>query len=418
MTTARFDRFEPIIRKSGASAVRHPDTLLARELAYEVFYIPFEHVNRRARLVIVGITPGMNQLEMAYAEAQRLLHLGVSHAVILEAVKTLAAFGGEAMRPNLLRMLRHFNFAKMLEIRDEADLWDGASAMLHSTSVVPHAAFKNGKMFSGSFDEIIKVPALRERFENDFVPSVSELADDALYVALGKTPYDALKHCVGLGVIRENQLLGALAHPSRSGGSQVAVYLGEKTLADLDPADPVRRRVEWLTGAYARMRSSTAGRNGANPMPALPPVVYGSMPTSPGPSAKLPMAKIQGTVPIAASTSHPGGPGRLIGEVTINEANLRYNHFYLRPLIDQFPDDVIGGSNKMAEAPNMVLIDWGGPEPVRTDIDGKDKKFFRARGWIGAFYKLNHAEPGDRVVIHETAPYRYRVSLETSDGRR
>lgn len=299
MTAARFDHFEPIIRRSGASAVRHPDTLLAKESTYEVFYIPFEHVNGLARLVIVGITPGMNQLEMSYAEAQRLLHLGRSHAEILEAVKALAAFGGEAMRPNLLRMLRHFNFAKMLEISDEADLWDGASALLHSTSVVPHAAFKNGKMFSGSFDEIIKVRALRERFENDFVPTLSGLADDALYVALGKTPYEALKHCAGLGVIKEDQLLGALAHPSRSGGSQVAVYLGEKTLADLDPADPVRGRVEWLTGAYAGMKSALVGRNGANPKPALSPLAVASKAVSPTPNANPPIGKTTRTVAVA-----------------------------------------------------------------------------------------------------------------------
>jgi hypothetical protein len=299
VTSASFDHFEPIIRKSGASAVRHPDTLIAKESTYEVFYIPFEHVNRRARLVIVGITPGMNQLEMAYAEAQRLLHLGVIHAEILEAVKALAAFGGEAMRPNLLRMLRHFNFAKMLEISDEADLWDGASALLHSTSVVPHAAFKNGKMFSGSFEEITKVRALRERFENDFVPTLSELADDAVYVALGKTPYDALRHCVGLGVIRQDQLLGALAHPSRSGGSQVAVYLGEKALADLDPADPVRGRVEWLTGAYASMKSAIVRRNGANPKPALSPSTVASKAVSPTPFVNPPIGTTTRTVAVA-----------------------------------------------------------------------------------------------------------------------
>ncbi len=146
--------------------------------------------------------------------------------------------------------------------------------------------------------------------------------------------------------------------------------------------------------------------------------MHGSTPTSSGPSTKRPAGKAREAGSVGASISYPAGPGRLIGEVTITEANLRHNHFYLRPLIDQFPDDVIGGSNKMAEAPNMVLIDWGGTEPVRTDIDGKDKKFFRARGWIGAFYKLNKAAAGDRVVIYETAPYRYRVSLETSDGKR
>ena len=300
MKTAHFDDFAQILRENGAATIRHPDTLLVKEPPYEIFYIPFEHVNRGARLVIVGITPGMNQLEMAYAETQRLLNLGTSTTEVLEAVKTLAAFGGEAMRPNLLRMLRHFNFAKILGIRDEADLWDGAAALLHSTSVVPHAAFKNSKMFSGSFDEIIKVDALRQWFESDFVASLSALATDALYVALGKTPYDALKHCVGLGVIKENQLLGAMAHPSRRGGSQVAVYLGEKTFDDLDPADPVRGRVEWLNGAYAGMRSATARLIGANSITASPPLLPPSKPVAPTAKAKPPRIKAPERAPVAA----------------------------------------------------------------------------------------------------------------------
>jgi hypothetical protein len=299
VTAPRFDDFEPILRKLGASAVRHPDTLLAKESPYEVFYIPFEHVNRRARLVIVGITPGMKQLEMAYAEAQRLLNLGASQADILQVVKAHAAFGGEAMRPNLLRMLRHLNFAKMLAINDEADLWDNASELLHSTSVVPHAAFKNGKMFGGSFNEIIRIGTLREQFEKDFVSTLSELARDVLYVALGKTPYDALNYCVGRGIIDQNQLLGALAHPSRSGGSQVAVYLGEKTLADLDPADPVRGRFEWLTGAYAGMRSAIAARLRAGPIPDIPSNVAASTSISPTADAAPTVRNKTRTAPVA-----------------------------------------------------------------------------------------------------------------------
>jgi hypothetical protein len=281
LTATRFDNFEPILRQCGASAVRHPDTLIAKESQYEVFYIPFEHINRNARLVIVGITPGTTQLEMAYTEAQRLLALGVGQEDILATVKAHAAFGGEAMRPNLLRMLRHFDFARLFGIKDEADLWDGAAALLHSTSVIPHAAFKKGRMFSGSFDEVINARPLRESFENDFVASLSELTGDALYVGLGKTPYEALKHCVRLGVIKPSQLLGALAHPSRSGGSQVAVYLGEKSSADLDTFDPVRRRVEWLTSAYAGMRSAMAGRNGLKPMPAVRPLTAATKSANP-----------------------------------------------------------------------------------------------------------------------------------------
>jgi hypothetical protein len=244
--------------------------------------MPFEHVNREARLVIVGITPGVNQLELAYAESQRLLRLGKGEREILETVKNIAAFGGNAMRPNLLHMLRHFDFAAVLGIDDESKLWGTAAKLLHATSVVPHAAFKNGKMFSGSFDEIFRVTALRKSFEADFVASLSKLPSDTWYVALGKTPFDALVHCVELGIIKDRQLLGALAHPSRSSGSQVAVYLGEKSPDDLHPADPVRGRAVWLRDAYARMRSATDRIRGAGaatssrsatPPPARPALV-------------------------------------------------------------------------------------------------------------------------------------------------
>lgn len=85
--------------------------------------------------------------------------------------------------------------------------------------------------------------------------------------------------------------------------------------------------------------------------------------------------------------------------IEITEANLKHNHFYLRPHVHKFPDDVIGGSNKSKLARRVLKLDWGGPAPAETDIDGEDKKFFRARGWVGAFFKLNGAQPGDFVVV-------------------
>jgi hypothetical protein len=115
--------------------------------------------------------------------------------------------------------------------------------------------------------------------------------------------------------------------------------------------------------------------------------------------------------PARSGSGSPPVGGQWIGEIEINEANLRNNHFYLRPLVHSFPDDVIGGSNRSEAAQNSVSLDWGGPTETQTDIDGRDKKFFRARGWVGAFYKLHGAEPGDRVTIEQTAPYRYAVRL-------
>ena len=126
----------------------------------------------------------------------------------------------------------------------------------------------------------------------------------------------------------------------------------------------------------------------------------------------VPPARSRGATlpPVTARSTRPVSAIR----IEIREANLRHNHFYLRDHVHKFPDDVIGGSNRAKAAAREVILDWGGPEPARTDIDGEDKKFFRARGWIGAFYKLNDAQPGDFIVIEPVEPYRYRVSLAKS----
>ena len=114
--------------------------------------------------------------------------------------------------------------------------------------------------------------------------------------------------------------------------------------------------------------------------------------------------------PAAVTVASRTETGRLIGEVEITEGNIANNHIYLRSFFDRFPADAIGGSNKAMRAKRDLTIEWGGAEPVQTDLDGQ-KRFFRARGWIGAFYQLHRAKAGDRVVVEEIAPYRYRVSL-------
>ena len=105
-----------------------------------------------------------------------------------------------------------------------------------------------------------------------------------------------------------------------------------------------------------------------------------------------------------------GGVARIIGEIVVTEGNITHNHMYLRSIFDKFPANAVGGSNKASAAKQDLTVDWGGPEPVITDLDGQ-KKFFRARGWVGAFYKLNRARAGDKVRIEEIAPYRFRVSV-------
>lgn len=232
--------------------------LIGSEGRRHLYYIPFEFVNQDARLVMVGITPGNNQLSMAYKTARPLIARGVGEQEVLRTVKKEASFGGEGVRPNLLRMMKHFGFAKLLGVHSEESLWGENAGLMHTTSVVPHAAFLGDKMFAGSFEDVLGSKLFRTCFENHFVESIKTINSNAYYVGLGKTPAAALDWCVSKGVLKPKQVLGAFAHPSRSGGSTVDYYLQLKRRENMKPNDPVLKggRTEWLDAAYAGMKEA------------------------------------------------------------------------------------------------------------------------------------------------------------------
>jgi hypothetical protein len=257
-----FARYANDLKQFGSSGVGKPEFELERRGKYLLQYIPFEYVNIEAKIVIVGITPGPNQLALAYETAQKLLRTGRKESDILVEIKKAGAFGSASMRPNLLKMLRHFGFAKILGIEDVESLWDKNACLLHSTSVIPHAAFtlstSGNKMFAGSFDEIMKSDLFEECFIDCFVPSIREINPNAFYVGLGPCPQSALQWCIQRDYIRPEQVLGAFCHPATTGGSTTKYYLREVTKEDLDPKDPVLNRCDWLDSAYFQMKESTS----------------------------------------------------------------------------------------------------------------------------------------------------------------
>lgn len=265
MERNQLTRFATDLERQGAQGAGSDTFCLGRQKFYSLHYTPFEYVNTQARLVLVGITPGITQLQMSYEAAQTLIRQGLTLDDIAREVKKHGAFGGKSMRPNLLRILRHFQFERLLGIDDVETLWSSNAELIHSTSVVPHAAFKlskgTPKNFAGSFDEIRKTKLLNDCFLDCFVPSVKEMSGQAQFVGLGPTPLAALKWCVERGLISRSQVLGAFCHPSTTGGSTVGYYLREVPASELKPKNPVLNRIKWLDGAYEQMRTSVAAHS-------------------------------------------------------------------------------------------------------------------------------------------------------------
>lgn len=262
MNRNMFGRFADKLERYGKSGVGRPEFELGRDGKNSLRYIPFEHVNRDAKIVIVGITPGPNQRDLAYETAQRLLKVGRSENLILAEVKKHGAFGGPQMRPNLIKILKHFSFDRILGVDQVESLWGSNAKLMHATSVVPHAAFALQKgrdaPFAGSFEDVWACDLFRECFLDCFVPSLGEIRPDAMYIGLGRCPEQALAWCVSHGHLRADQVLGAFCHPSNTGGSTVKYFLREVGRNDLKPTDPVRSRCDWLDDTYRRMHSASA----------------------------------------------------------------------------------------------------------------------------------------------------------------
>lgn len=338
-----FCQYANDLKRLGATGVGASEFLLGNDGRYQLQYIPFEYVNRDARLVLVGITPGNTQLALAYGKAQELLRSGWSEAQILPEVKSAGAFGGPAMKPNLLKMLQHFQFDKILGIDDVSTLWAGNAGLLHSTSTVPHAAFnKAGKMFAGSFDEVMASPLLKKCFLDCFVPSAEEMNIDVLFVGLGPCPQAALEWCVQKGVLTRQQVLGSFCHPARSGGSAVKYYLREVQKDDLAPADPVRNRTEWLDKAYEQMQAAT--RAIRNDLPPKSAKMTPSLKPTPSRELALPLAGVKTDRPSPAKRHGSAVPTNDEIQVILSEierSGYKLAHFTTKVAEFRSPGDQI-----------------------------------------------------------------------------
>ncbi|PWK61977.1 hypothetical protein C7455_1012 [Roseicyclus mahoneyensis] len=117
-----------------------------------------------------------------------------------------------------------------------------------------------------------------------------------------------------------------------------------------------------------------------------------------------------GAAPMPSTHAPPQHVSRYLGMVEITQGNIDHNHIYLRSFFEKFPADAIGGSNRASAALREIAVDWGGDAIVMTDLDGA-KRFFRKRGWIREFFERTGAKAGESVLVEQTGPYSYRVSM-------
>jgi hypothetical protein len=228
-------RFTSLIREASESELRS-DPTLGGDLALDrvdgllVSYAPFEHIQRGARVVVVGITPGAQQASNALCEVRRKLLIGADHTTALASAKVFASFSG-AMRTNLIAMLDYVGLARWLGLASTASLWKEREGLVYFTSALRYPVFLAGKNYNGQ-PPMTSTPVLRNLLDSCLREEATALAS-AVWVPLGPKAGQGVQWLVDRGVLDQSMVLDGLPHPSGANAERIAYFLGRKARAAL-----------------------------------------------------------------------------------------------------------------------------------------------------------------------------------------
>lgn len=206
------------------------DSAVVRGKTIEVAYAPFDHVNHDARVVIVGVTPGRQQMRNALVEARRALIEGECVEGAAERAKVFASFSGP-MRNNLVDLLNDIGVAKLLGLEDTRTLWNQDAHLVHFTSALRYPVFVNGSNYSGTPD-MVRTSFLQNQLKRWFVEEM-KLLPNALYVPLGPKVGEAVVAAAEDAGVDRDRVLAGLPHPSGASAERISYFLGRKRREDL-----------------------------------------------------------------------------------------------------------------------------------------------------------------------------------------
>lgn len=193
----------------------------------KIYYAPHnEIINEKAKIFIVGITPGWTQTSIAYRTAHEGLTKHLDYERIKKECKRNSRFAG-SMRKNLIEMLDDLQLNKKLHIDSCLELFKNRDELLHTTSIIPYPVFINGKNYTGSSPKILDSEILKEYLENYFYKEVEKLSK-TLIIPLGKAVEEVLELMISDNLIKREQCLLGFPHPSGANGHRKIQFENNK----------------------------------------------------------------------------------------------------------------------------------------------------------------------------------------------
>lgn len=250
------NRYADLICRASPAEIAADCTLggslvLERDRDIAITYAPFDYINRNARVVLVGITPGRQQATMALLELRRQLLAGNDIKTALERAKGIASFGG-SMRRNLVDQLDYFGVNRILMVRSCASLFGADAELVHYTSALRYPVFVGGANYSGT--PSMTADSRLRRYLLRFFAEEARLLRHALFVPLGGRVAMAFLFLADQGIIERAQILDGLQHPSGANAERIAYMLERKPKAALS----AKTRADIIDNARASLRAKIA----------------------------------------------------------------------------------------------------------------------------------------------------------------
>ena len=192
------------------------DFLLDKENNIEVYYAPHnEYINSEAKIFIIGITPGFQQMSTAIAMARKELEYNNNIEEMQYKCKVAGRFSG-SLRKNIISMLDEIRLKNVLHLNSCSELFGKKDYLLHTVSLIPYPVFVKKQNYTGHTPKLIKSEFLMKYIYDHFINELRQLDDyrDVLLIPLGKAVEEVLDKLEKEGYIDNKQILRGFPHPS------------------------------------------------------------------------------------------------------------------------------------------------------------------------------------------------------------
>jgi hypothetical protein len=184
------------------------ETLLAKDGKLSVYFIPFGDFSKSAKIALVGITPGFEQMRLAYAAAR---DYSGPERNLYRICGAAAGFGGP-MRKLLIEMLVGIGIPQAMGLTNSAELFDPNRRDVIRPSVLNHPVFVNGENYTGHSPVLVKSEFLMRQVRKYFHRSITR-TPNALLVPMGMAVESVFRK-----MQLPNPVLWGFPHPSPANG--------------------------------------------------------------------------------------------------------------------------------------------------------------------------------------------------------